>query len=104
MASPARNPSTTGTAISSPKIGSVKRRRRRIRLTRLSGTNRGPNQGAPMAEDLNAYPFPFQGLYAPARHGHHPVFKVGTARRVGAWRVAATGTMGGNHKRNQRQP
>jgi hypothetical protein len=76
-----------------------KAKRRRIRLVNLSGTRRGPNQGAPNAESLNIYPFPFQGLWAPARHGHHPVFKVGTARRVGAWRTAATGTLGGNHRR-----
>jgi hypothetical protein len=80
-----------------PVIGNKPRRRRR--LVSLKNTARGPNQGAPNAEHLNVYPFPFQGLYAPARHGHHPVFGVGTARRVGAWRTAATGTLGGNHKR-----
>jgi hypothetical protein len=80
--------------------GTVRRRKNnRIRLVNLKGTGRGPNQGAPNAESMNIYPFPFQGMWAPARHGHHPVFKVGTARRVGAWRVAATGTFGGNHLR-----
>lgn len=71
--------------------------RRRKRLVSLS-SNRGPNQGAPNSDALNVYPFPFQGLYRPARHGHHPVFGVGTARRVGAWRIAGTGTLGGNQK------
>lgn len=75
-----------------------KSRRRRKRLVNLQA-NRGPNQGAPNAESLNTYPFPFLGLHQPARHGHHPVWKVGTARRVGAWRTAATGTMGGNYYR-----
>lgn len=73
------------------------RPRRRKRLVNLQA-NRGPNQGAPPSDTLNQYPFPFQGLFQPARHGHHPVFGVGTARRVGAWRTAATGTLGGNHK------
>jgi hypothetical protein len=72
--------------------------RKRKRLVNLSA-NRGPNQGAPPSDTLNQHPFPFAGLFQPARHGHHPVFGVGTARRVGAWRTAATGTMGGNHKR-----
>jgi hypothetical protein len=70
---------------------------RRIRLVNLSSA-RGPGQGAPPSDHLNSYPFPFQGLFAPARHGHFPVFGVGTARRVGAWRAAGTGTLGGNHK------
>lgn len=72
--------------------------RKRMRLVRLSA-NRGPNQGAPPSETMNQYPFPFQGIWAPARHGHHPVFQVGIARRVGAWRVAGTGTMGGNQQK-----
>lgn len=79
-----------------PVIANKPRRRRR--LVNLS-SNRGPNQGAPPSDTLNQYPFPFQGLWAPARHGHHPVFKVGIARRVGAWRRAGTGTMGGNQQR-----
>jgi hypothetical protein len=74
--------------------------RKRTRLVNLK-SNRGPNQGAPPAEHLNLYPFPFQGIWQPARHGHHPVFKVGIARRVGAWRTAATGTMGGNQQRRK---
>lgn len=73
------------------------RPRRRQRLVNLKA-NRGPNQGAPPSSSLNQYPFPFQGLFQPARHGHHPVFGVGTARRVGAWRAAGTGTLGGNQK------
>jgi hypothetical protein len=73
--------------------------RKRKRLVNLSA-NRGPNQGAPPSDTINVYPFPFAGLFQPARHGHHPVFGVGTARRVAAWRTAATGTMGGNHKRS----
>jgi len=68
---------------------------RRLRLVNLSSA-RGPGEGAPPADNLNAYPFPFQGLFAPARHGHFPVFGVGIARRVGAWRTAGTGTFGGN--------
>lgn len=72
--------------------------RKRMRLVSLSA-NRGANQGAPPSETMNQYPFPFQGLWAPARHGHHPVFKIGIARRVGAWRTAGTGTMGGTHQR-----
>lgn len=83
-----------------PVIGNRGSRRRRKRLVNLKNPQRGPNQGAPNAESLNTYPFPFLGLFAPARHGHHPVFGVGTARRVGAWRTAATGTLGGNHKRS----
>lgn len=78
-----------------PVIASRPRRRRR--LVNLKA-NRGPNQGAPPSEGLNLYPFPFQGMWMPARHGHHPVFGVGTARRVGAWRAAGSGTLGGNHK------
>jgi hypothetical protein len=75
------------------------RPRKRKRLVNLRA-NRGPNQGAPNSDSMNQYPFPFQGTWQPARHGHHPVFKVGQARRVGAWRTAATGTMGGNQRRN----
>ena len=75
--------------------------RRRRRLVSLSSA-RGPNQGAPPSDTLNQYPFPFQGMFAPARHGHHPVFGVGIARRVGAWRVAGTGTFGGNHQQGSK--
>jgi hypothetical protein len=74
--------------------------RKRTRLVNLKNPLRGPNQGAPPADTLNAYPFPFQGLYSPARHGHFPVTPVGAARRVGAWRAAGTGTLGGNYKRS----
>jgi hypothetical protein len=70
----------------------------RIRLVSLSSA-RGPGQGAPGSDALNTFPFPFLGLFQPARHGHYPVFGVGTARRVGAWRLAGTGTLGGTHKR-----
>jgi len=73
------------------------RPRRRKRLVSLQA-NRGPNQGAPPSDTINVYPFPFQGLFAPARHGHYPVWGVGTARRLGAWRTAGTGTFGGNYK------
>jgi hypothetical protein len=73
------------------------RPRRRRRLVNLKA-NRGPNQGAPPSATLNQYPFPFQGLFQPARHGHYPVWGIGTARRVGAWRAAGTGTLGGNYK------
>jgi hypothetical protein len=75
------------------------RPRKRRRLVNLKNKARGPNAGAPPSDSLNLYPFPFQGIWQPARHGHHPVFKVGQARRVGAWRTAATGTLGGNHQR-----
>jgi hypothetical protein len=78
------------------------RPRRRKRLVNLKAQSRGPNQGAPNADSLNSYPFPFLGLWQPARHGHHPVFGVGRARRVGAWRTAATGTLGGNNKRTSK--
>src|SRR5262249_11518643 len=74
------------------------RPRKRMRLVNLSA-NRGANQGAPPSESLNLYPFPFQGMWMPARHGHQPVVGVGIARRVGAWRTAGTGTMGGNQQR-----
>lgn len=76
--------------------------RKRRRLVNLKAPGRGPNQGAPNAESMNVYPFPFQGMWQPARHGHHPVWKIGIARRVGAWRVASTGTMGGNYQRKGR--
>ena len=75
--------------------------KKRIRLVRLTNSGRGPNQGAYNAESANIYPFPFQGMWQPARHGHHPVFKIGIARRVGAWRTAATGTFGGNQQRTK---
>lgn len=75
-----------------------KTKNRRIRLLRAD-TMRGPNQGATNADASNIHPFPFLGLWSPARHGHYPVTPVGAARRVGAFRVAGTGTMGGNHKR-----
>lgn len=77
------------------------RPRRRSRLVNLSA-DRGANQGAPPSSSLNQYPFPFQDLWAPARHGHYPVFGVGLARRVGAWRGAGPGTLGGRHQRNKR--
>jgi hypothetical protein len=77
------------------------RPRKRKRLVNLKNPRRGPNQGAPNAEGLNVYPFPFSGMWQPARHGHHPVFGVGKARRVGAWRTAATGTLGGNQGRSK---
>lgn len=80
-----------------PVIGN-RTKNRRIRLLRADSL-RGPNQGAPNAESSNIYPFPFLGLWSPARHGHYPVSPVGSARRVGAFRVAGTGTLGGNHKR-----
>lgn len=70
---------------------------RRIRLLRVNSL-RGPNQGAPTAATLDTFPFPFLGLYCPARHGHYPVAPVGSARRVGAFRLAGTGTLGGNYK------
>lgn len=73
--------------------------RKRMRLVSLNASLRGANQGAPPSDTLNQYPFPFQGIWRAARHGHHPVFGVGIARRVGAWRMAGTGTMGGAHKR-----
>jgi hypothetical protein len=88
----------TGTRLNDPYLNNKPRRRRR--LVSLSA-NRGPNQGAPPSDTLNVYPFPFQGLWAPARHGHHPVFKVGMARRVGAWRAAGTGTLGGTYQRRR---
>jgi hypothetical protein len=75
------------------------RPRRRKRLVSLKA-NRGPNQGAPPSASLNQYPFPFQGLFAPSRHGHYPVFGVGIARRVGAWRSAGPGTLGGAHTKS----
>jgi hypothetical protein len=78
------------------------RPRRRRRLVNLKNPARGPNQGAPNSQSLNIYPFPFAGLFQPARHGHHPVFGVGIARRVGAWRTAATGTLGGNQQRGKK--
>jgi hypothetical protein len=71
--------------------------RKRLRLVNLSA-RRGANQGAPPSNTMNQYPFPFQGLFSPATHGHYPVFGVGLARRVGAWRTAGTGTLGGTHK------
>ena len=77
--------------------------RRRKRLVNLKNPARGPNQGAPNAAHLNTYPFPFLGLFAPARHGHHPVFGVGKARRVGAWRTGGTGTFGGSRRRDKMQ-
>lgn len=77
------------------------RPRRRKRLVNLSA-NRGANQGAPNSDAINVYPFPFQGLFKPARHGHYPVFGVGLARRVGAWRAAGPGTLGGRHQRSGR--
>jgi len=77
--------------------------RKRLRLVNLKNPQRGKNAGAPNAADLNIYPFPFAGMFQPARHGHHPVFGVGIARRVGAWRTAATGTLGGNHQQTKQR-
>jgi hypothetical protein len=78
------------------------RPRRRQRLVNLKAPARGANQGAPMSDHINVYPFPFNGLFKPARHGHYPVFGVGLARRVGAWRAAGPGTLGGRHQRSGR--
>ena len=61
--------------------------RKRMRLVRVNSMRRG-NQGAPNSASMNIYPFPFQGMWEPARHGHHRVFPVGVSRRVGAWRGA----------------
>lgn len=88
-----------GTNITYPVIPNRPRKRRR--LVNLSA-NRGANQGAPPSNTLNQYPFPFQNLWVPARHGHYPVFGVGLARRVGAWRTAGTGTLGGNQQNSKR--
>src|SRR5262245_47893201 len=78
------------------------RPRKRLRLVSLDDRPRGGNQGAPSSAHLGTEPFPFLGLWQPARHGHYPVFGVGLARRVGAWRVAATGTFGGRHNTSGR--
>jgi hypothetical protein len=72
--------------------------RRRTRLVNVNASLRGANAGAPPSATLNQYPFPFQGLWAPSRHGHHSVFGVGLARRLGAWRTAGTGTLGGSRR------
>ena len=82
-----------------PAVGGVtsKRRHARIRLVNLRDEPRGPNQGAPTAATLNIYPFPFQGMYKPARHGHYPLWKVAAIRHLGAWRAGGTGTLGGNY-------
>lgn len=61
--------------------------RKRIRLTRVDSA-RGANEGAAPSASMNQYPFPFLGMHQAARHGHHMVFPVGIARRVGAWRGA----------------
>jgi hypothetical protein len=68
--------------------------KRRIRIKQLSRVNtiRG---GAPTANLLNLFPFPF-GNSDPARHGHHPRFPVGAVRRVGAWRTS--GVLGAGNK------
>lgn len=87
-----------GTERNMPVIANKPRRRRR--LVNLKA-NRGANQGAPPSDTLNQYPFPFQGVWSPARHGHHSVFTVGVARRVGAWRTAGTGTLGGSRRRTK---
>lgn len=89
----------TGTSRTSPVISNQPRRRKR--LVNLSA-NRGANQGAPNSDHLNQYPFPFQDLWQPSRHGHYPVFGVGLARRLGAWRSAGTGTLGGRTNRSGR--
>lgn len=75
--------------------------RKRLRLVNVSSA-RGANQGAPPSNASNIYPFPFNGLFKPARHGHFPVFGVGIARRVGAWRAAGPGTLGGRHQQSGR--
>lgn len=74
------------------------RPRKRTRLVNLSGSSRT----GPVSDQINVYPFPFNGLFKPARHGHYPVFGVGLARRVGAWRAAGPGTLGGRHQRSGR--
>lgn len=86
----------SGTKITYPVPAN--RPRRRKRLVNLQGSQRT----GPMSDQINAYPFPFQGLFQPARHGHYPVFGVGIARRVGAWRAAGPGTLGGRHQRSGR--
>lgn len=88
----------SGTKRTMPVISAPAPRRRK-RLVNLS-SGRGANQGAPSSATLGIYPFPFQDLWQPSRHGHYPVFGVGLARRLGAWRGAGTGTLGGRH--NQR--
>jgi hypothetical protein len=75
------------------------RRRRRIRLKRVDTVRMG--QGAPAAAQANIFPHPFLGLWEHARHGHYPVYHVGVARRVGAFRAAGTGTLGGNRRANR---
>lgn len=86
-------PDVIGSDRTDPNIHNV-RPRRRLRLVRVD-SNRGPNNGAPPSQALNQYPFPFDGMWEPARHGHYPVFPVGIARRLGAFRRAGTGTLGG---------
>jgi len=61
--------------------------RKRIKLRSVSSA-RGANQGAPDSASINVYPFPFQGMWEPARHGHHRPFPIGVSRRVGSWRGA----------------
>jgi hypothetical protein len=94
MASPK---GVTGTKVNMPTP--AHKPRKRMRLVNLKAPSRGANQGAPPSTSLNQYPFPFLGLFKPARHGHFPVFGIGKARRVGAWRAAGTGTLGGNRQR-----
>jgi hypothetical protein len=75
------------------------RKRRRIRLKRVQPVVSA--QRAPAAAQANIFPHPFLGMWEPARHGHYPVFPVGVARRVGAFRAAGTGTLGGNRRANR---
>lgn len=93
MAPPVRVSGTKRTMVTP-----ANRPRRRVRLVNLGGTKRT----GPVSDQINVYPFPFQGLFKPARHGHYPVFGVGLARRVGAWRAAGPGTLGGRHQRSGR--
>lgn len=93
MASPSR---VKGTDRTDPNIHN-NRPRKRKRLVSVNSV-RPANNGAPPGASMNIYPFPFEGMWEPARHGHYPVYPVGIARRVGAFRGAGTGTLGG--KRN----
>ena len=81
----------------SPPVKSAPRKR--IRLVSANSMRRG-NQGAPNSASMNIYPFPFQGMWDPAHHGHHPVFGAGMHRRVGAWR----GSVGLGVPKSKRNP
>jgi hypothetical protein len=91
-------PNVQGTTRDDPNIHRD-RRRRRIRLKNVKPPVSAAR--APAASHANIYPHPFLGMWEPARHGHYPVFHVGVARRVGAFRAAGTGTMGGNRRANR---